>query len=324
MTHLDLYALLGLPKDADSKEIKRAFRTLAKRHHPDHNPENPRAAEKFIEVATAFEILSDPARRALYDEFGAQSLQDDFDPALARWQATQAKPPPHVQQDSWSSAKGAAQGGSFRSIFERVWEQHSPFSKEADESLYHNVFVEHGEDLHQEVTVSFALAATGGLTSLVMPDGSTLTVRVPAGVRDGEELRVEGEGLAAEDPSGRSGDLWLTLRVRPDARFVREGLHLLLELPVTIPEAVLGARISVPTPHGDCVMTLPQGVQSGAKLRLKQMGIHRGQEKGDLMVTVSIKSPDFIDTEIRQHVAHLARGYTTSVRAHLQEPGASG
>ena len=316
----DLYALLGVSPDADAREIKRAFRTQAKLHHPDLNPGDPGAATRFIELATAFEILQDEPARALYDEFGAQSLEEGFDPTAARWRSGREVPEPQVppRGDSWSSRYEASQS-SFRSVFERVWAQHNPFDKESDPGLYENVFAQRGEDRRQNLAVAFDTALTGGLVTMLLPDGSTLTVRIPAGVCHGEELLVEGEGHPSQEPGGKPGDLWLTLEVAQDARFERDGLTLSLELPITVFEAVAGGRIGVPTPHGECTMALPEGTHSGTKFRLRQMGVHRGQEKGDLVVTVVVRAPDFIDAEIRAAAVQLARGYTQDVRAGLKD-----
>lgn len=316
----DLYDILGVPPDADDRALKSAFRRQARSHHPDVNPGDESAQERFIELAAAFEILSDPERRALYDEFGFEGLREDFDPVRARWERRHREQ--RQQDESWSARfrrEYDVENSSFRSTFEKAFRDFNPFAtsgEDVEEHRHDTVFNEPGEDRRGEVTVDFIKATAGGAVTFEQPDGSILTVRIPPGVEDGEELLVQGEGEPSLE-GGRPGDLWLTVRVEEHDLFERDELDLQLTLPVTAPEAILGGRVTVPTPHGDCVMTLPEGIHSGAKLRMREMGIHREDEKGDLYVVIQIRSPTFIDDELREAARALERGYDGDVRAKL-------
>lgn len=317
----ELYDILGVSPDADVKAIKSAFRKMARVHHPDLNPDDPTASERFIEIAAAFEILSDPDRRALYDEFGLESLSEDFDPIRARWDK-RTRESPREPEEPWSARfkrEFDANNSSFRSTFESVLKDFNPFKNSNVDHFYEDVFVEPGEDRRSDIEIDFLTSVRGGAVSFETSRHGSLTVRIPPGVAPDEVLLVAGEGEPSAHPSGAPGDLLLTVKIRDDKRWSRDGLNLEFELPVTIPEAILGARVTIPTPHGDCVMTLPEGIHSGAKLRLRQMGVHREEEKGDLHVIVKVCSPDLIDDRVRELARELERAYQKDVRGGLGE-----
>lgn len=327
-----LYDLLELDPGADDRAIKSAFRRMARAHHPDVNPEDPLAHERFIEITAAFEILSDPARRELYDEFGLEGLASDFDPVRARWQR-RASPTQERDQDPWWQSHPEeswsarfkreydVENSSFKSIFEKARRDFNPFQRapqsQENETRKSASPAPRGEDVRVKHTLTLREAIQGGPIAIEHHDGSLLTINVPPGARDGEVLLIKAEGLPSPTPGGLPGDLVLTIHIDAESHpdLTRHGLDLTLQLPVTMPEAILGAKLKVPTPHGDCMMTLPEGLHSGAKLRLKEMGVWRDGERGDFYVIIQIHSPTRLDARIRQLARELAEGYPEDLRA---------
>lgn len=314
--HTELYEILGVARDADEDAIKKAYRKLARKYHPDTNPGNAEAEETFKKVTGAFEILKVPEKRKLYDEFGMDGLREGFDPQAARqyarWQ-TQGGGPQYRQRTS------AGASGSFHDVFGDIFGGRSPF----DTSDYSNFggfqAPLRGSDISARLEVDFMTAVRGGQIEFSV-QGRSLKVRIPAGADDGERLRLKGQGQPAPETSqgrGTAGDLILELVVQPHPLLRREGLHLYLDFPITIPEAILGARLTVPTPHGDFTVTIPEGVHSGARLRLKGQGIERDGKKGNFFVVLQIQSPDHIDDEIRKAAEALSEGYKTDVRRDI-------
>lgn len=315
--HTELYDILGVSRSADDDTIKSAYRKLALKYHPDTNPGNAEAEETFKKVTAAFEVLKDPEKRKLYDEFGMDGLREGFDPAAARqyarWQAQGAD---GVRFRTRSSPGASA---SFQDIFGDIFGGRSPF----DTSDYSNFGGFHapvrGSDISARLDIDFMTAVRGGQIEFSV-QGRSLKVRIPAGADNGERLRLKGQGSPApETPQGRgtAGDLLLELHVQPHPLLRREGLHLYLELPITITEAIMGARLTVPTPHGEFTVTVPEGVHSGARLRLKEQGIERNGKKGHFFVVLQIQAPDHIDDEIREAAEILAKGYTEEVRRNI-------
>lgn len=308
----DLYALLGVAPDADERVLKSAFRQQARKHHPDLNPGDEDAQQRFVEIAAAFEILSDPARRSLYDEFGLESLREGFDPHAAR-----QRPYGWAEEPKPTSSPFDLSG--FGSVFSEAFKRaYNPFTEGAfKDAMREDPFAERGEDVYDELRVPLMRAITGGIVGFLHNDAA-LAVRVPAGVEDGEEILVTGEGGASPDGKGPAGDLWLTVRIEMPSYLSRDGLNLTLTLPVSMTEALLGAKIPVPTPHGECLMTLPEGIHGGARLRLKGMGVHHEGAQGDMYVVIQIKAPTHLDAELRQAARTLERGYREPLRAHIE------
>ncbi len=307
MADTALYDLLGVPPGADARALKDAFRRLARLHHPDLNPGDATASERFIAISAAFEILQDSAKRALYDEFGQEGLQEGFDPIVERLRRRAAK----------RAASSFYDDTPFESVFQEAVHERSPFQTDHfnhDASAYAR-----GADRTHTLEVTLDLAVTGGAASFAMGE-QALALRIPAGVEDGEQVVVPGAGHPSPHAKGEPGDLRVTVRILPHAHLSRDGLDLSLRLPVTIPEALLGAKIQLPTPHGECTMTLPEGVHSGARLRLRQMGIKREARQGDLYVVIEVRAPDHLTRAVREAAEALKVGYTTDVRRDLKRP----
>jgi curved DNA-binding protein len=305
MKEKDLYAALGLTRSASADDIKKAYRKLARKHHPDVNPGNKRSEERFKEISEANDILSDPEKRKLYDEFGEQGVAAGFDPERAR------------QYTQWREQAGR-----------------SPYSESfrADvdlEDLLAGLFGRgarargpaRGEDTSGEVWVDF-MDAIRGAEVRVEVDGRTLRVRVPQGAAEGTKIRLSGQGEGGSR-GAPSGDLYLQIRIRPHRFFTRDGDDLGLELPVSVSEAVRGASVEVPTPEGSVTLKIPQRSRNGQKLRLRGKGVTSldGKRRGDLYVTLRVELPDARDPGLDERVAELDPFYTArDLRAHLRNP----
>src|SRR5919202_1136350 len=279
----DYYALLGVPETASEQDISRAYRKLARELHPDVNPDKPGAEERFKEVSGAYDVLGDPAKRKEYDE-------------LRRMQ--------HA-----SRAGVGGDGNGFRIQFTDV----DDLGDLGD--LFGDLFgratrSRRGRDVETEVTLDFEEAVKGAERKV---DGGA-TVRIPAGIDDGQLIRVPGQGEKGGDGAPR-GDLYVTVRVRPHRLFGREGPHLTLRIPVTFAEAALGADVRVPTLDGDAVtLRLPPGTPSGRTFRVRGKGV---PGRGDLLVTVDVAVPRKLSDAQKRAVQELAEATTESPRAYL-------
>ncbi len=304
----NLYEVLGVPRDADAETIRRRYKKLARENHPDLNPGDEAAAERFKEISHAYAVLSDEEKRRAYDEFGEISLDSGFDADEAR-KAREAfsqrfgRTSPRSGPDAFASDREFAFGdlddllGSF-------------FGGGAGRSS----IPLRGADLESSLELDFLDAVRGGEHRLTLTrptaEGSTraetVTVRTPAGVTDGGRLRLPGLGGPGRH-GGPAGDLWVTVRVRPHPIFRRDGRDLWLELPLTIREAVLGAEIEIPTPTGRATLKVPAGTQGGARLRLRGLGVPAGGGKpaGDLYARVQIRVPRSVDEETRRAIETL-------------------
>ncbi len=288
MEERDLYADLGVARTASADEIRKAYRKLARKHHPDVNPNDPKAEERFKQVSFAYDVLSDEDKKRRYDEFGMAGLQAGFDPEQAR------------AYQRWAE-------GARRSPFS------GSFTREVDlEDLLSEMFgaggaraPAAGADLEAEVEVDFIDAVRGGEVRIEV-GGETLRVRVPKGSDDGTRVRLAGKGRPGSR-GGPAGDLYLRLRVRPHPLFTRDRDDLRIELPVTVPEAVLGAKVEVPTPEGPVTMTIPPRSKNGQVLRVRGKGVprRRGGGSGDLLVRLAVQLPETDDPRLEEVARQL-------------------
>jgi curved DNA-binding protein len=316
----DLYDILGVPRTASADEVKSAYRKLAKKYHPDRNPGDKAAEEKFKEVTAAADVLTDPKRRSLYDEFGADSLRSGFDPAKAE------------QYRQWKS-HGAPQGGMPFDFgdFERV--NVGDFGAFDFGSLFEDLFggagragaggrgtrrygAMAGSDAEAEIEVELQEAVRGGERDLRV-GGKTLRVRIPPGVTDGSSIRLSGQGSPGAN-GGAAGDLYLRVRLREHPLLRRDGRDLTMDLPVTVPEAALGAEVTIPTFEGPVRLRVPAGAQSGTQLRLRGKGLPdlKGGARGDLYAVVKIVLPEATE-RLGEAVKPLAELYKGDPRAGL-------
>jgi len=317
----DLYAVLGVARDADAETLRKAYRKLARRLHPDVNPGDKAAEERFKEVSEAYDVLSDAEKRRNYDEFGEVALQGGFDAEKAR-----------RAREAFGARFGGEPGGpggyEFRSG--------EPFEfGDLDDLLGRFGFGGRGggraaglrgSDLEATLELDFMEAAKGGEKRLTLqlagedgrPQTQTLTVRIPPGVGDGGRIRLRGKGAPGLG-GGPAGDLWATVRVRPHAVFRREGRDLIVDVPVTIAEAVRGAKIEVPTLDGRATVTVPPGTDSGKKLRLRGKGIPdpAGKAPGDLYVVIQVRVPKQLDADGLAALETLAKAGPEDPRKEL-------
>ncbi|MDB4935890.1 MAG: Chaperone protein DnaJ [Labilithrix sp.] len=318
----DFYSVLGVPKGADAASIKKAYRKLARDLHPDKNPGNKAMESRFKDVNRAYEVLGDDAKRKLYDEFGEDALREGFDADKARaykqWQSRAGNGATGGVrgaggfgggvnlEDLFSGAVpgGSAGGGDdpFADLFGRASRRRGPVK---------------GRDYEQELTIDFNSAVRG--TSLQLRNPSSpepVTVRIPPGADEGSRVRIKEQG-AASPSGGPNGDLILVIHVEPHPLFTRDGDDLTLEVPITVSEAIKGARVHVPTFDGDVTVKVPPGTQSGTKLRVRGKGVHRkGRDPGDLYVRFMVHVPTD-GPELMKLADELAKYEPKDVRAGL-------
>ena len=319
----DLYEVLGVARDVDANTLRKAYRKLARRHHPDVNPGDKAAEERFKETSEAYDVLSDPVKRRNYDEFGEISLQGGFDPERAR-RAREAF------GERFGGEPGQGAGGfEFRSG--------EPFEfGDLDDLLGRFGFGGRGgagraaglrgNDVEANLELDFLEAAKGGEKRLSLQlageDGrlrtQTLTVRIPPGVADGGRIRLRGKGAPGRG-GAPPGDLWATVRVRPHPVFRREARDVIVDVPVTVAEAIRGAKIEVPTLEGRATVTVPAGTDSGQRLRLRGKGIAdpKGGTPGDLYVVIQLRVPKQLDADAQAAVDALAKAGPENPRKEL-------
>ncbi|HET8542184.1 MAG TPA: J domain-containing protein [Anaeromyxobacter sp.] len=317
MAERDLYEILGVPRTASTDDVKKAYRRLAKKYHPDVNPGNKAAEEKFKEVTAAFEVLSDEKRRKLYDEFGADALRTGFDEKRAdeyrRWkrQGAPAGGMPFDFGDFATVNVGDMGSFDFGSIFGEIFG-----GGRARGRARRAPFAAPGADAIATVEVSLRDAVLGGERD-VRVDGRTLRVKIPPGVGDGSRIRLAGQGGPGQH-GGPAGDLFLEVKVAEHRHVRREGKDLYLDLPVTVPEAVSGAEVRLPTFEGPVSLRVPRGAQSGTRLRLRGKGLPdlRGGARGDLYAVIQVVVPPSSDA-VERAVRPLADLYEGDPRAGI-------
>lgn len=302
-----------MSRQASEEELKKAYRRLAKKCHPDMNPNNKSAEEKFKALNQAFQVLGDPKKRQMYDELGEDAEKIGFDEKkAAAFREYKA-----AQQNGGGRRRGmpfegvnfeGAEGGNFD--FESILGQMFGQAR--------NRGPKKGDDYSMKATVTLGEAVTG-VERQVQVNGQRLTVKIPAGVETGSQIRVPGHGAPGER-NGPPGDLFIQTELLPHALVRREGNDLFLDLPVTVGEALLGAEVSVPTFGGEGKVTIKPHTQSGLKLRLKGKGVPAlgGGSVGDLYLVVLIKVPEHADAAAKKAVEQIDRAYRTDVRKGLK------
>lgn len=290
-----LYDILGVPKTATAAAIRKAYRKLARRHHPDVNPGDTKAEDAFKRVSAAYEVLSDDKKRGAYDEFGDASMAGGFDADKARsykrWQDTQ-------QQRATDFGRGPTEF-DFAELFGRA---RGPAR---------------GTDLHATVQMDLRQAIDGAEVALDLAGHGTVRVRIPPGADAGSIIRIAGKG-APGPRGGPPGDLVIAIEVRPHPQLRRDGLDLYLTLPVTLDEAYNGGSVEVPTFAGPVMLKVPPRSQSGAKLRLRGKGVQRKDVRGDLFAVLDVRMPDRLDDALAAALRASADAYSTPVRQELK------
>lgn len=298
MAQNDYYEILGVTRGADADAIKKAYRALALKYHPDRNAGDKKAEETFKRINQAYDTLSDPKKKALYDEFGEMGLREGFNPDQFRQYQSAfggaGGPGGAVNFEDLFGRNGGGGGADYSSIFDQFFGNGFPgaahVSVDPGRSRRRASVPRKGPDLEGEITIDFATAVRGGEVSLNI-NGDPLKVRIPPGVRDGRRVRLAGKGVPS--PGGEAGDLLLTVHVEEHPSFWYEGDDLHVRVPVTLVEAWRGAKVKVPTPAGEVTVRIPPHTSSGAKLRLRGKGTpsSKNQEATDLIVHVELVLP---------------------------------
>jgi DnaJ-class molecular chaperone len=310
----DPYEVLGVARGASAAEIKSAFRKLAKKHHPDANKNDSKAASRFSELNAAYEIVGDAEKRKAFDRgeidaegkprfqgfegFGAGQGAGGGDREAAF--ETFSYGPGGFQRGGGGSGFGAG-GGGFEDILKEMFSGRAG-SRGARPGGFQfeqeDVAPQASRDIAATLTITLPEAASGAKKRVHLPTGKEVEVKIPAGLAEGQQIRLKGQGLAG--PRGRTGDVLITVAVAPHPVFVREGSDLRLELPITLYEAVLGGKVRVPTLGGAVELAIPAGTSTGRTFRLKGKGFPAKEHAGDLLATVRIVLPDDKDAELEE------------------------
>lgn len=304
----DPYEILGIAKTASEAEIKKAFRTLAKKHHPDKHAGDAAAQKRFQEISGAYDILGDKQKRAQYDAgaIGADGNPKGFDPRQGGFRQGNpfgggfgggGGPGAREFHFSFDDAPGGAAG--FEDIFADLMGGRAKGAQNRAAK---------GEDFAAAVTVSFAESAGGGTRRVMLQNGEQIDVKIPAGVKDGQVVRVKGRG-GAGGRGGPNGDILLTVSVAPHPFMTRDGNDIRMDLPVTLKEAVLGAKVPVPTLTGTVSLSVPPNSNTGTVLRLKGKGIAANDGPGDFYVRLVVTLPEKPDESLRGFVQGWSPDY---------------
>jgi DnaJ-class molecular chaperone len=286
----DPYKVLGVPKTATQDEIKTAYRKLAKTLHPDLNPDDPGKQAKFQAVSAAYSLLGDTEKRRRFDA-GEIDASGQERPERQYYHHYAAQDGGERYDGGFGGQGfGAGQEEDFTDLFADLFGRRQRTGAEE--------FRARGPDLRYHLEIDFLDAAAGAKRTVTMPDGKSIEITIPSGVRDGQTLRLRGKGAPGYG-GGPAGDALVTITVPPHPVFTRDGDNIELELPITFDEAVLGAKVDVPTISGSVSMTIPPGTSSGQRLRLKGKGIKHGQSAGDQFVRLKIILPKEINDDMR-------------------------
>ena len=285
----DPYTTLGVKKDATQDDIQKAYRRLAKKLHPDLNPGNKVAEDKFKEVTAAYDLLGDPDKRARFDR-GEIDASGTERPRRQYYRD-------FADQDGWSTytnTSGFSDSGDYAGAEDILSEIFGRTGRAGRRRR--------GQDVRYHLDLSFLDAINGGKQSIVLPDGTTLDVNIPPGTRDGQILRLKGKGRPAPG-EGPPGDALIEISVLPHPFFTRKGDDIYLDLPISLKEAVLGAKVTVPTPGGAVAATIPKWSGTSRILRLKGRGVPRPDgSKGDEYVTLKLVLPQKPDPKLEAFV----------------------
>jgi curved DNA-binding protein len=309
MEYKDYYKILGVDRNAEEKEIKKAYRKLARRYHPDVNPGDKAAEEHFKDINEAYEVLSDPDKRGKYDQLGSSWQQ---------WQRT-GRDPSGFDWSQWFS--GAQRPGGVRVEYRDLGDLGDLFGSRGFSDFFQSIFggtgapqarPRRGQDYTQPVEITLEEAFQGA-TRMIQKDGRRLEVKIPPGVMTGSKVRMAGEGSPGI-AGGTSGDLYLEVNVLPHSVFEREGDDLRCEVPVSLYTAVLGGEVKVPTLSGDVMLNIPPETQGGRTFRLREKGmpnLRNPKKRGDLYAKLRIQTPRKLtqrEKELFRELASLRQG----------------
>ncbi len=318
----DYYKILGVSKNASKEEIKKAYRELARKYHPDFNPNDKKAEEKFKEIQEAYSVLSDDEKRKQYDMFGTTGVGAGG----TTWGG---------QEQGFSGGfRYTTRGfGGFDDLFREIFGFGTRGRKRGPESFGDifdfatEDFVEEPRDLEYRILIDFDTAVKGGTREITINThdmygrniSERITIKIPPGVNTGTKIRVPGKG--AINQRGQRGDLILRVEVKPHKLFRREGNDIYVELPITFYEAILGTKVEVPTIDGKATVTIPPGVKNGTKLRLRNKGVTdpKTGKRGDEYVVIKIEMPDNKSKEFIEEIKRLKEKYPYNPRREIEK-----
>lgn len=286
------YDILGLSKTATQDEIKKAYRKLAKALHPDLHPDDPAKLAEFQAVSGAYDLLGDSEKRRRYDAGEIDASGHERPEQQYYHQYANRDEGARYDPGSGHPGSGGFTDEDLSGIFSDL------FGQRARAQGTRQGFNARGQDMRYHLDIAFLDAARGAKRAVTMPDGKAIEISVPAGVQDGQTLRLSGKGAPGLG-KGPPGDALVTISVKPHPVFVRDGNDIEVEVPITFDEAVLGGKIEVPTINGPVSMSVPKGASSGQRLRLKNKGIKRGSQTGDQTVRLKIVLPKTISAEMQ-------------------------
>ena len=297
----DPYAVLGVAKDAAQDQIRKAYRALAKKYHPDLNPGDAAAADRFKEIAAAYDLLSDPEKRGRFD-------RGEIDASGAE------RPQQRYYRDFAEGDGGAYQSSAGYEDFGDVSDLFADLMRRRGRGGPAGAGLKmRGQDDLYHLEVDFLEAVLGAKKRITLPDGQDLDVTIPEGMADGQTLRLRGKGQPGYG-GGPPGDALIQVSVRPHPQFQRRDDDILIELPITLDEAILGAKVQVPTLTGRVSVTVPKGADSGKVLRLRGKGVKRAHGHGDQLVTLRVVLPSTVDPELEAFMKEWRKTHAYEVR----------
>ncbi len=320
----DYYQILGVARNASQAEIQKAYRDLARKYHPDMNPDDKSAKKKFQKIQAAFDALNDTKKRELYDRYGSsfETMGSGGPHGGASWQGTQG---PGAGFGGFEDVDfgqffgerfgGERVGADFGDLFEQ-------FRRSGGARRTRGGRQQRGTDLQHDLRITLDTAVNGGTVALAVTHASgkveNLEVKIPPGIEDGKKIRLRGQGEAGA-AGGPPGDILLTVRVQPHPWFQRQGNNLTVKVPVTLSEAALGAKVDVPTPKGTVSLQVPAGTSSGTKLRVRGHGVTpKSGSAGDLLAEIQVVLPKHLDESAREAIRQIGERYPLDPRANLR------
>ncbi len=321
----DYYKVLGVNKSASQDEIKKAYRKLARKYHPDANPNDPKAEEKFKDIGEAYEVLKDPQKRSRYDQLGANWKQ--YAGAGPGWPGGGGRT--YTYDSGGKGFNFEDLGGGFSDFFEMFFGRGANDRSSGFGSDFSSQFgrgtrttgLQKGQDMQSSLSITLREAYSGTQRSLRLQKNGkirTINVKIPGGIKDDGKIRVAGEGVASQ-AGGKSGDLYLIVKITPDNFFTRKEDDLYCEVPVTIKEAFYGSKIDIPTFNGKVIVKVPPKTQGGKTLRLKGKGMPKLKSSGfgDLYAKIKLVLPEKLTSEQKKHFDEFASSYDENPRKNI-------
>lgn len=315
----DYYATLDINRGASEEEIQSAYRKLARKYHPDLNPDDKQAKEQFQKVQNAFDVLNDPKKREMYDRYGhayeSVGAGGQGSPGPQAWNAGPGGANFDINiEDLFGGGGGGPGGGGFADLFKNFSQRGKRQARPAAP--------QRGANIEHVLTVPFTTAVLGGEVQIGIQrnDGNqeTLQIKIPPGIDDGKKIRLRGQGDLSPN-GGPNGDILIKVSAAPHPHFRRQGRRLDVQVPITLAEAISGAKVDIPTPHGTISLTIPPNTSNGSKLRAKGQGVKgTSGTPGDLFAEVQVILPAELDDSDREQLLTILEKYQNDPRANLK------